>query len=101
MTWGETLSLVASFAGGLGFFLLGMHQLTEGLKLAAGGALRRILESSTSTRLLRRPISKVREVSGSRLSFTASNASCVVECGPFTPLRNADMVSAYEPKISS
>ena len=51
MTWGETFSLVASFAGGLGFFLLGMHQLTEGLKLAAGGALRRILESSTSTRL--------------------------------------------------
>lgn len=51
MTFGETFSLVASFAGGLGFFLLGMHQLTEGLKLAAGGALRRILESSTSTRL--------------------------------------------------
>ena len=51
MSVGATLALVASFAGGLGFFLLGMHQLTEGLKLAAGGALRRILQGSTSTRL--------------------------------------------------
>lgn len=50
VTWGETLALVASFAGGMGFFLLGMHQLTEGLRVAAGGALRRILEASTATR---------------------------------------------------
>ncbi|MCB9622037.1 MAG: Na/Pi cotransporter family protein [Sandaracinus sp.] len=50
MSVGATLALVASFAGGLGFFLLGMHELTEGLKLAAGGALRRILQGSTSTR---------------------------------------------------
>lgn len=51
MTLRDALLLATSFAGGLGFFLLGMHQLTEGLKLAAGGALRRILERSTATRL--------------------------------------------------
>lgn len=50
MTWGATISLVASFAGGVGFFLLGMHQLSEGLRVAAGGALQRILRRSTSTR---------------------------------------------------
>lgn len=42
--------MVASFVGGLGFFLLGMGMLTDGLKVAAGGALERTLRRSTQTR---------------------------------------------------
>ena len=37
--------------GGIGLFLLGMGLMTDGLKLAAGHALQRILASSTKTRL--------------------------------------------------
>lgn len=42
---------IASLAGGVGLFLLGMHLLTEGLKFAAGAALEDLLEDWTSTRL--------------------------------------------------
>jgi len=37
-------------AGGLGLFLLGMGMMTDGLKLAAGPALHRILSGATRTR---------------------------------------------------
>jgi len=37
-------------AGGLGLFLLGMAMMTDGLKLAAGPALHRILSGATRTR---------------------------------------------------
>jgi len=40
-----------SLLGGLGLFLLGMHLMTDGLRVSAGNALRRILAASTSTRL--------------------------------------------------
>ena len=40
-----------SLLGGLGLFLLGMHMLSEGLRLAAGSALERVLASATDTRL--------------------------------------------------
>lgn len=47
-----TLGAVAlALLGGLGLFLLGMWLMTEGLKLAAGNALRRILERGTKTPL--------------------------------------------------
>ncbi len=42
---------IGTFAGGIGLFLLGMHLLTEGLKAAAGGALKGILTRATGTRL--------------------------------------------------
>lgn len=45
------LHQLGSFAGGLGLFLLGMWLMTEGLKLAAGHALERILGTWTRTRL--------------------------------------------------
>lgn len=45
------LSTLGGLLGGIGLFLLGMHMLTEGLKLAAGKALEGLLERSTSTRL--------------------------------------------------
>lgn len=35
------------FAGGIGLFLLGMRQMTDGLKVAAGNALRNILHAAT------------------------------------------------------
>lgn len=41
---------IGTFAGGIGLFLLGMHLLTEGLKAAAGGALKDILARATGTR---------------------------------------------------
>ena len=37
--------------GGIGFLLLGMGMMTEGLKAAAGDSLRHILERSTQTRM--------------------------------------------------
>lgn len=46
-----TLSTLGSFIGGIGFFLLGMLLITEGLKIAAGNTLRSILERSTATPL--------------------------------------------------
>ena len=42
-------TLFVSLLGGLGLFLLGMTMLTDGLKLAAGRALERMLEAWTRT----------------------------------------------------
>jgi phosphate:Na+ symporter len=42
-----TAGVIASLLGGIGLFLLGMWLMTEGLKLAAGGALQAVLESWT------------------------------------------------------
>jgi len=47
----EVWSAVGTFVGGIGLFLIGMHQMTDGLKVVAGGALRTILARSTKTRL--------------------------------------------------
>lgn len=44
------MSALASVLGGAGLFLLGMGLMTDGLRLAAGPALERILASSTRTR---------------------------------------------------
>lgn len=46
-----TIMSVLSFAGGIGLFLLGMRLMTDGLKLAAGNALRDILAHWTATPL--------------------------------------------------
>lgn len=45
--WG----ILASVVGGLGLFLLGMTMMTDGLRLAAGPALERILAGATRTRV--------------------------------------------------
>ena len=47
----DPLFLASGFLGGLGLFLLGMWLMSEGLKLAAGRALERILAAWTRTRL--------------------------------------------------
>ena len=44
------LQTLGVMAGGLGLFLLGMGLMTDGLKLAAGPALHRILAAATRTR---------------------------------------------------
>lgn len=44
------LQALGTLAGGLGLFLLGMVMMSDGLKLAAGPALHRILAASTRTR---------------------------------------------------
>jgi len=44
-----SFSTIASLLGGIGLFLLGMQMMTDGLKVAAGNALRSILKSWTST----------------------------------------------------
>jgi phosphate:Na+ symporter len=43
--------MLISFAGGIGLFLLGMKLMTDGLKVAAGDALREILAGWTATPL--------------------------------------------------
>ncbi|HIJ91225.1 MAG: Na/Pi symporter [Desulfobulbaceae bacterium] len=45
------LSILGSFIGGVGLFLLGMQLITEGLRVAAGNTLRAILQRSTATPL--------------------------------------------------
>ncbi|HEY0664472.1 MAG TPA: Na/Pi symporter [Gallionella sp.] len=42
---------IGALLGGIGLFLLGMELMTDGMKLAAGPALERILTASTRTRL--------------------------------------------------
>ncbi|MDP1633443.1 MAG: Na/Pi symporter, partial [Gallionellaceae bacterium] len=42
---------IGGLLGGIGLFLLGMSLMTDGLKLAAGQALKRILADSTKTPL--------------------------------------------------
>ncbi len=44
------LDLIGPLAGGLGLFLLGMGMMSDGLRLAAGPALQRILGAATHTR---------------------------------------------------
>lgn len=44
-----SFSTMTYLLGGIGLFLLGVHMLTEGLKIAAGRALKSILISSTQT----------------------------------------------------
>jgi phosphate:Na+ symporter len=46
-----SLELAGRLLGGVGLFLLGMRLLTDGLRVAAGQALREILARSTRTRL--------------------------------------------------
>lgn len=45
----SSLSLLGMLAGGVGIFLLAVGMLTDGLKLAAGSGLRKMLGSSTRT----------------------------------------------------
>lgn len=45
------ISIIGTFIGGLGLFLLAISMITDGLKLAAGDTLRDIPERYTSTRL--------------------------------------------------
>jgi phosphate:Na+ symporter len=47
----QDLHMLGSFAGGIGLFLLGMKLMTDGLKVAAGQALRHILADWTRTPL--------------------------------------------------
>ena len=42
--------MVAGFLGGIGLFLLGMKTMTQGLRVASGDALRKILTSATRSR---------------------------------------------------
>jgi phosphate:Na+ symporter len=45
------IAVVGTFVGGLGLFLLAVSMITDGLKLAAGDALKDVLARSTRTRL--------------------------------------------------
>ncbi|MBN1240776.1 MAG: Na/Pi cotransporter family protein [Gammaproteobacteria bacterium] len=48
---GSAAATAASLLGGIGLFLLGMRMMTDGLKLAAGNALKTVLETWTRTNL--------------------------------------------------
>ena len=45
------LSVIVTLMGGLGLFLLGMHQMGDGMEKAAGARMRNILEAVTSNRI--------------------------------------------------
>ena len=45
-------SNILALMGGLGLFLLGMNQMSDGIEKAAGAKLRSILEAFTKNRLL-------------------------------------------------
>src|SRR5690606_38314096 len=45
------LDVFIGIVGGLGLFLFGMHNMSEGLKQAAGERLKRLLEALTTNRL--------------------------------------------------
>jgi len=47
----EILPIITTLLGGIGLFLVGMWLMTDGLKLAAGNALRNLLFSWTNSRL--------------------------------------------------
>ena len=47
----DILVTIGKVIGGLGLFLIGMHMMTEGMKLSAGSALQRILGQWTSSSL--------------------------------------------------
>ena len=51
MTGMDSYAWIGGLAGGVGLFLLGMGLMTDGLRLAAGAALERILAQSTRTRM--------------------------------------------------
>lgn len=46
------ISIIVSLMGGLGLFLLGMKQMSDGLEKAAGAKMRSILEAVTTNRFL-------------------------------------------------
>lgn len=46
------LSVIVTLMGGLGLFLLGMHQMGDGMEKAAGARMRTILEAVTSNRVM-------------------------------------------------
>lgn len=46
------LSVIVSLMGGLGLFLMGMKQMSDGLEKAAGAKMRGILEAVTTNRLI-------------------------------------------------
>jgi len=47
----DLFPLIGGLAGGVGLFLLGMSLMTDGLRVAAGPSLERILANSTKTRV--------------------------------------------------
>lgn len=46
------ISIIVSLMGGLGLFLLGMKQMSDGLEKAAGAKMRSILEAVTTNRIM-------------------------------------------------
>ncbi|MCD8241039.1 MAG: Na/Pi symporter, partial [Lachnospiraceae bacterium] len=46
-----SVSIVVTLLGGLGLFLMGMHQMSDGMAKAAGARMRSILEAATSNRI--------------------------------------------------
>ena len=69
-------SLLPPLLGGTGLFLLGMILMSDGLKTAAGGSLRRVLERSTGT-----PVSAFLSGVGLTALVQSSSATTVATIG--------------------
>jgi phosphate:Na+ symporter len=83
----ESIVTIGILAGGLGLFLLAVNMITDGLKLAAGNALREILRKSTST-LLRGIVSGI----GITALVQSSSAVTVATIG----FVNAGLITLYQ-----
>lgn len=79
----EILSVVSHVVGGLGLFLFGMHVMTNGLRAAAGPALRDVLSGAT-----RNPLQGI--VLGTMLGFLAHSGAATTMIASFT---NAGLIS--------
>lgn len=78
---------IGMLAGGLGLFLLAVNMITDGVKLAAGNALREILRKSTST-----PIRGVASGIGITAIVQSSSAVTVATIG----FVNAGLITLYQ-----
>jgi len=72
----NTIELLGALFGGIGLFLLGMWLMTEGLKAAAGDALRRTLQTWTRT-----PLRGFAAGAGLTATLQSSSAVTVVTVG--------------------
>ena len=78
--WG----MLSRLLGGLGLFLLGMGMMTDGLKLAAGPALHRILSSATRTRWHALGSGALELFQGSTFRYTGTGTETIslsAQCG--------------------
>ena len=83
----QSIVIIGMLAGGLGLFLLAVNMITDGLKLAAGNALRNILGKAT-----RSPVRGIATGVGITAIVQSSSAVTVATIG----FVNAGLLTLYQ-----